>query len=132
MAEREPRRRDSRSVSRESILEDTGEIHGAFGTIRVSDVGPRRPWRQRLLTIVPMVITASWKFRRWERAMFVFRVASLLVLPLAIFSHPSPGAALHGLVVPGIDGGLTSAGALMILAIVGTTVAPWQLFFQQS
>jgi Mn2+/Fe2+ NRAMP family transporter len=35
-------------------------------------------------------------------------------------------------VVPGIQGGFTSNAALLIIAIVGTTVAPWQLFFQQS
>jgi Mn2+/Fe2+ NRAMP family transporter len=35
-------------------------------------------------------------------------------------------------VVPGIQGGASSAAVLLIIAIVGTTVAPWQLFFQQS
>ena len=85
-----------------------------------------------LATVLLIGITASGNFRRWERSMFVFLFASLLVLPLAVFSHPNVGAALHGFVVPSIQGGLTSSGALMIFAIVGTTVAPWQLFFQQS
>ena len=31
-----------------------------------------------------------------------------------------------------MQGGVTSTGVLLIIAIVGTTVAPWQLFFQQS
>jgi Mn2+/Fe2+ NRAMP family transporter len=35
-------------------------------------------------------------------------------------------------VVPGIQGGASSTAILLIIAIVGTTVAPWQLFFQQS
>ena len=64
--------------------------------------------------------------------MFVFLFASLLALPLLVLSHPDPGAALKGFVEPGIEGGLTSNGALLIFAIVGTTVAPWQLYFQQS
>src|SRR5256886_11288257 len=64
--------------------------------------------------------------------MFVFLFASLLVLPLAVLSHPDPGAALKGFVMPGVEGGLTSNSALLIVAIVGTTVAPWQMFFQQS
>ena len=34
--------------------------------------------------------------------------------------------------VPGVQGGVTSDAVLLIIAIVGTTVAPWQLFFQQS
>ena len=33
---------------------------------------------------------------------------------------------------PGIQGGASSTAVLLIIAIVGTTVAPWQLFFQQS
>src|SRR5205823_13113124 len=85
-----------------------------------------------LATIVLIGITISGNFRRWERAMFVFLFASLLVLPLALLSHPDPGAALKGFLVPGVQGGLTSNSALLIVAVVGTTVAPWQLFFQQS
>jgi Mn2+/Fe2+ NRAMP family transporter len=77
-------------------------------------------------------ITVTGNFRRWERAMFVFLFASLLVLPLAILSHPDPGAAVTGFLIPGVQGGLTSNSALLIVAVVGTTVAPWQLFFQQS
>ena len=53
------------------------------------------------------------------------------MIPLAIFSHPA-GPFLHGLVVPGVRGGFNSTSVLLIIAIVGTTVAPWQLFFQQS
>jgi NRAMP (natural resistance-associated macrophage protein)-like metal ion transporter len=82
--------------------------------------------------LVLVGITISGNFRRWERAMFVFLFASLLVLPLAVFSHPDPAAVLKGFVRPGIQGGLTSNSALLIIAVVGTTVAPWQLFFQQS
>ena len=85
-----------------------------------------------LAAVILIGITVSGNFRRWERAMFVFLVASLLVLPLVVLSHPDPGAALKGFVVPGVQGGLTSNSALLIVAIVGTTVAPWQLFFQQS
>src|SRR5262245_42295700 len=77
-------------------------------------------------------ITATGNFRRWERAMFVFLAVSLLVIPLAVIAHPDPVAAVRGYLVPGIQGGLTSNAALLIIAIVGTTVAPWQLFFQQS
>jgi len=77
-------------------------------------------------------ITITGNFRRWERAMFVFLFASLLVLPLAALSHPDPATVARGFTHPGIQGGLTSNSALLIIAIVGTTVAPWQLFFQQS
>ncbi|MGP8208834.1 MAG: NRAMP family divalent metal transporter [Acidimicrobiales bacterium] len=79
-----------------------------------------------------VAITASGSFRRWERFMLVFVVANFLVIPLAVFSHPHAGPVVHGLFVPGIAGGASSTSVLLIIAIVGTTVAPWQLFFQQS
>jgi Mn2+/Fe2+ NRAMP family transporter len=82
--------------------------------------------------LVLIGITVSGNFRRWERAMFVFLFASLLVLPLVVLSHPNPVAIVKGFVTPAIAGGFTSNAALLIIAIVGTTVAPWQLFFQQS
>jgi NRAMP (natural resistance-associated macrophage protein)-like metal ion transporter len=82
--------------------------------------------------VILIGITVTGNFRRWERAMFVFVAASLLVFPLAVLAHPNPSAVLKGFVVPGIEGGISSNAALLIIAIVGTTVAPWQLFFQQS
>ena len=47
-------------------------------------------------------------------------------------SHPQWGTIGKHFVVPSISGGTSSAAVLLIIAIVGTTVAPWQLFFQQS
>ena len=77
-------------------------------------------------------ITASGSFRAWERSMFVFVFANLLVVPLFFLGHPHGDQIARGFVVPGIQGGATSTSVLLIIAIVGTTVAPWQLFFQQS
>lgn len=79
-----------------------------------------------------IAITASGSFRRWERAMFLFITVSLLQIPMFLLSHPHWGAIGRNFVVPGIAGGISSNGVLLIIAIVGTTVAPWQLFFQQS
>ncbi|MBV9093857.1 MAG: divalent metal cation transporter, partial [Streptosporangiaceae bacterium] len=77
-------------------------------------------------------ITASGSFRRWERAMFFFIAASLVLVPLAFLSSPRWGPIFYHLVVPRVQGGFSSTAVLLIIAIVGTTVAPWQLFFQQS
>jgi Mn2+/Fe2+ NRAMP family transporter len=79
-----------------------------------------------------MATTVTGRFERWERLMFVFLAANALVLPLAVMSHPSAGQALHDLVVPSIPGGISATTILLIIAILGTTVTPWQLFFQQS
>ena len=79
-----------------------------------------------------VAITASGSFRFWERAMFVFVFANLLVVPLFFIAHPSVGDVAQHLVIPGIKGGASSTAILLIIGMVGTTVAPWQLFFQQS
>ena len=79
-----------------------------------------------------VAIMATGSFRRWERAMFIFVAISLVQLPIFFLSHPHLGTIAQNFVVPQIFGGASSAAVLLIIAIVGTTVAPWQLFFQQS
>ena len=85
-----------------------------------------------IAAVLLVAITASGSFRRWERAMFLFIAASLVLVPLLILSHPHWGSIGYHFVVPGIQGGANSTAVLLIIAVVGTTVAPWQLFFQQS
>jgi Mn2+/Fe2+ NRAMP family transporter len=82
--------------------------------------------------VLLVAITASGSFRRWERAILAFIALSLLLAPLTILSRPHWGELAYHFVVPGVRGGVSSDAVLLIIAIVGTTVAPWQLFFQQS
>src|SRR5450631_285575 len=94
--------------------------------------GVSKYWSVPLAAVGLVVMTASGSFRRWERFMFVFIAVNFLVIPLAFTSHPSAGAFFDGLTTPGVQGGFNSTSVLLVIAIVGTTVAPWQLFFQQS
>jgi NRAMP (natural resistance-associated macrophage protein)-like metal ion transporter len=77
-------------------------------------------------------ISVSGSFRFWERSMFVFVFGNLLVIPLFFLAHPHSGPIVHHFFIPGVQGGVNSTSVLLIIGIVGTTVAPWQLFFQQS
>jgi NRAMP (natural resistance-associated macrophage protein)-like metal ion transporter len=79
-----------------------------------------------------IAMTATGSFRRWERFMFIFVGVNFLAIPLVILVHPHAGPVVHGFLIPGAQGGMTSTAVLLVIAIVGTTVAPWQLFFQQS
>jgi Mn2+/Fe2+ NRAMP family transporter len=79
-----------------------------------------------------IAITSTGSFRSWERFMYVFVVANFLVIPLLLLAHPNVGQIAHSTFLPSIHGGANSTAVLLIIAIVGTTVAPWQLFFQQS
>jgi NRAMP (natural resistance-associated macrophage protein)-like metal ion transporter len=84
------------------------------------------------LVIVGSAFTGS--FRRFERIAVVFCGASLLLVPLYFVAHPAAGQMAHDFVLPQLPGGAgqLSTVMLLIIGIVGTTVAPWQLFFQQS
>lgn len=83
------------------------------------------------LAMIAMVLTGS--YRRWERVTVFLCLLDLTWLFIALKLRPSFGELLHNTIVPGIpEGGLTSGLMFLVIAIVGTTIAPWQLFFQQS
>jgi Mn2+/Fe2+ NRAMP family transporter len=78
------------------------------------------------------LITSSGRLPVWERYVYALIAVSLVEFPLAIMCRPRWGELAQGLFVPGVQGGLSAGAVMMIVALVGTTVAPWQLFFQQS
>jgi Mn2+/Fe2+ NRAMP family transporter len=88
-----------------------------------------------LLAACVVVATAfTGSFRRFERIALAFCGASLLLIPVYILAHPATSELARGFVVPQLPGGAGALSTVMLLVIgiVGTTVAPWQLFFQQS
>jgi NRAMP (natural resistance-associated macrophage protein)-like metal ion transporter len=82
--------------------------------------------------IVAAAFTGS--FRRFERIAVAFCLGSLLLIPVYVLAHPAVSQMAHDFVVPSLPAGSGGMATLMLLiiGIVGTTVAPWQLFFQQS
>src|SRR5271155_308845 len=57
-----------------------------------------------IAAILLVLITASGSFRRWERAMFLFIGASIvLFIPLIFMVHPHVATIAHDFVVPGIS-----------------------------
>jgi Mn2+/Fe2+ NRAMP family transporter len=63
-----------------------------------------------------------------------FCAGSLLLIPLYFIAHSGASQMAHDFVIPQLPGGAgqLSTVMLLVIGIVGTTVAPWQLFFQQS
>jgi Mn2+/Fe2+ NRAMP family transporter len=84
------------------------------------------------MVVVGAAFTGS--FRRFERIAVAFCAGSLLLIPLYFLAHPAATQMAHDFAVPQLPGGTgqLSTVMLLIIGIVGTTVAPWQLFFQQS
>ncbi|MBV9312453.1 MAG: divalent metal cation transporter [Pseudonocardia sp.] len=86
-----------------------------------------------IAAIVVVAAASTGSFRRFEQVCLVLVVGSLLLVPIVIMAHPPLGQIAHDSVLPGLPSGSElSTVMLLIIAIVGTTVAPWQLFFQQS
>ena len=83
--------------------------------------------------ILIVAAASTGSFRRFERFMMVLVFGSLVLIPIALTIHPPVGEIAHNFLIPGLpNGSQLSDVMLLIIAIVGTTVAPWQLFFQQS
>ena len=84
--------------------------------------------------IIATAFTGS--FRAFERIAMFFCVGSLLLVPLYLMAHPSVSSMATGFTTPDLPGGAGTGGMaavmLLVIGIVGTTIAPWQLFFQQS
>ncbi|MBV9381779.1 MAG: divalent metal cation transporter [Streptosporangiaceae bacterium] len=135
------------------ILERFGRFWGAFSvidlfilnaltiitefigiTLAAGYLGVPKVLAVALAAMVIIAAAFTGSFRRFERIAVTFCAGSLLLIPLYLMAHPSGAQMAHGFAVPGLPGGSGQMATVMLLiiGIVGTTVAPWQLFFQQS
>jgi NRAMP (natural resistance-associated macrophage protein)-like metal ion transporter len=86
-----------------------------------------------LAAVLIMAAASTGDFRRFERFAMVLVFGSLLLVPVFLMVHPPLAEIARDFVVPRLpEGGKLSEVMLLVIAIVGTTIAPWQLFFQQS
>ena len=96
------------------------------------------PWITFLgVTAILFVVVLTGRYWTFEKLTLFFCVFNLVYIPAALWAMNAPGApgwdkVLDGFYRPEIPGGFTPALLFMILANVGTTITPWQLFFQQS
>lgn len=134
------------------ILERFGKFWGAFSVIDLfilngltivtefigvslglDYLGLPKLWGVLAAAAVTMAAAATGDFRRFERFAMVLCFGSLLLVPVFLAVHPPLGEVARDFVLPQLPNtGKLSDVLLLIIAIVGTTVAPWQLFFQQS
>jgi NRAMP (natural resistance-associated macrophage protein)-like metal ion transporter len=102
-------------------------------TLALDYLGISKLWGTLVAAIVVLAAASTGNFRRFERFSLVLVLGSLLLVPIFLIVHPPLGQITHDLVVPQMPKGAPLVDVmLLIIAIVGTTVAPWQLFFQQS
>ena len=88
--------------------------------------------------VLVVLAAGTGDFRRFERFAILLCFGSLLLVPVVLAVHPPVATIARDFVMPQLPGLSDSSGGrladvmLLIIGIVGTTVAPWQLFFQQS
>lgn len=95
------------------------------------NINPRIGVPLAAVALIVMVLTGS--YRRWERVTVFLCLLDIAWVVIAFKVRPTFGEIFHNTMVPTVpEGGLTAGLMFLVIAIVGTTIAPWQLFFQQS
>jgi NRAMP (natural resistance-associated macrophage protein)-like metal ion transporter len=75
----------------------------------------------------------SGRYWTWEKIALVFCIGNLIYIPAAFMIHPSLHDIIRYTFIPSLPpGGFTNDLFFMLMANIGTTIAPWMLFFQQS
>jgi NRAMP (natural resistance-associated macrophage protein)-like metal ion transporter len=72
------------------------------------------------------------RYWTWEKIALGFCLLNLIYIPAAFLVHPPLGQILADGVIPNFPGGFNGEMFFFLMANIGTTIAPWMLFFQQS
>jgi Mn2+/Fe2+ NRAMP family transporter len=96
------------------------------------------PWVTVIgVTLVLYLVAVTGKYWTFEKVTLLFCAFNLVYVPAAFWAMKSPSApgwdsVVRGLLVPTFPGGNAADYLFVILANIGTTIAPWQIYFQQS
>jgi NRAMP (natural resistance-associated macrophage protein)-like metal ion transporter len=82
-----------------------------------------------ILVMGAMIIQG--RYWTWEKIAFLFCALNVIYIPAAFMVRPSVDALIGG-VIPNIPPGPSSELFFFLMANIGTTIAPWMIFFQQS
>ena len=85
-----------------------------------------------VVTVIMLLMVLQGRYWTWEKIAFFFCVLNLVYIPGAILVHPSVSDIVRTGVVPNFPGGFTNDMFFFLMANIGTTIAPWMIFFQQS
>jgi Mn2+/Fe2+ NRAMP family transporter len=111
-----------------TLVTEFAGISLAFSAMGVS------PWTSVPLAtagLVTMVMTGS--YLRWERITIFLCLLDTVWLVLGFRGGFGAAEVTRNCLIPSMPiGGITFDYIFLVIATVGTTIAPWQLFFQQS
>jgi NRAMP (natural resistance-associated macrophage protein)-like metal ion transporter len=78
------------------------------------------------------IMMVKGRYWIWEKIAFIFGAVNLIYIPAAFMVHPSVSQIIHTGIIPNLPGGFNDQLFFFIMANIGTTIAPWMIFFQQS
>jgi NRAMP (natural resistance-associated macrophage protein)-like metal ion transporter len=90
-----------------------------------------------VVTSILMAVVITGKYWTFEKITLFFCLFNLVYVPAALWAMSTPtspgwGMVGRGFYAPSFPGGLTHDLIFIIMANIGTTITPWQIFFQQS
>ncbi|MGA2918511.1 NRAMP family divalent metal transporter [Methanoregula sp.] len=101
-------------------------------TAALSIFGVRPVITVMIVILVMLGIVMSGRYWTWEKITMGFCLVNLIYIPAAILVHPSIPDILRNGFVPNFPGGFNGELFFLLMANIGTTIAPWMIFFQQS
>jgi Mn2+/Fe2+ NRAMP family transporter len=84
------------------------------------------------VTLLMGFMVLQGRYWTWEKIALVFCILNLIYIPCAFIVNPSVSDILHDGLIPNIPGGFNNEFFFLLMANIGTTIAPWMIFFQQS
>ncbi len=78
------------------------------------------------------MIVVNGRYWTWEKIAMLFCALNLIYIPGAFMVHPQVSEIIKDGLVPNFPGGFNGELFFFLMANIGTTIAPWMLFFQQS
>lgn len=112
------------------VLTIVTEFIGMTAAMQIFGVPPLLTEIAVILLIMAMVIQG--RYWTWEKIVLIFCVVNLIYVPAAFLVNPHWPTVFQQGVIPGFPFGLNSTVFFFLMANVGTTIAPWMIFFQQS
>ena len=89
------------------------------------------------VTLILFLVVVTGKYWTFEKMTLFFCLFNLVYIPAAFWAMKTPTAPTwlevgRGTLIPNLPGGLSGEILMILLANIGTTIAPWMIFFQQS
>ena len=78
------------------------------------------------------IIVLNGRYWTWEKIALLFCAVNLIYIPGAFLVKPSVSQIIGDGLIPNFPGGFNNELFFYLMANIGTTIAPWMLFFQQS